>query len=243
MSRTIQTLILAVAALSASPADSLCDEAARLFFNRHLAPGNLDSAYQLLAGVRTSDPRNEQCLYLWSRLHVQLGDLAATGAAKLELYARARAVAETLRAVNDANPEGHMWWVAAHGRIGQTRGVMNSLFMVPTIKRELSRVLELDPRHATACDAFGVLYYELPGIVGGNLRKSEEYLVRGLNIDPNYTLLRLDLARVYVRQRRWPEAREQLDALCATIRPTFPADFELDDRPEALRLLTEIRDR
>ncbi len=241
--RTVIVILGLVAVLPAAPADSVCDEAARLFFHRHLAPGNLDSAYALLAGLRETDPDDERVLYLWSRIHVQRGDLAVDKGRKIELYARARAIAETLRTVNDVNPYGHMWWAVAHGRIGQTRGVMNSLFMVPTLKREFSRVLELDPGHVTAYDAYGVLYYELPGIVGGNLRKSEEYLVEGLRLDPNYTVLRLDLAKVYIKQKRWQDARDQLEALIATQLPTFPADHALDDRPEAEELLEQIRDR
>ena len=247
MLRTISSAVLGAvvlcAAAAASPGDSLCGEAAWLFFNRHLEPGHLDSAYSLLAAVRQSEPENERCLYLWSRIHVQKGDLAASKSEKLALYSRARAVAETLKTLNDLNPDGHMWWAVAHGRIGQTRGVMNSLFMVPTLKRSFNRVLELDSSYATAYDAYGVLYYELPGIVGGSLGKAEEYFLEGLDIDPDYTVIRLDLAKVYIKQKRWQKAREQLEKLVDTDFPTFPADFVLDDRPEAERLLAEIAGR
>jgi hypothetical protein len=136
-----------------------------------------------------------------------------------------------------------MWWAVAQGRVGQTRGVMNSLFMVPGLKKSFSRVLELDSTNATACDAFGVMYYELPGIAGGSLAKSQEYLLKGLKYDPSYTVLRLDLAKVYVRQKRWQEARDQLNLLIATTNSTYPADFTLNDRPEAQGLLKQIEDK
>jgi tetratricopeptide (TPR) repeat protein len=136
-----------------------------------------------------------------------------------------------------------MWWSVAQGRIGQTRGVMNSLFMVPGLKRAFNRVLDLDPRYTTAYDALDVLYYELPGIAGGNLAKSEEYLKRGIVVDPDYTVLRLDLAKVYARQKRWAEAREQLSRLLATTKPTYPADFAFDDKPEAQELLGQISNK
>ena len=243
MKTTAILLALAAAVAGATSTDSLCDRAARLFFNRHLEQHNLDSAYSILARAHTQDPDHERCLYLWSRIHVQKGDDDATKSGKLRLYERARAIAETLKTLNDRNPDGHMWWAVAHGRIGQTRGVMNSLFMVPALKAAFNRVLELDPGYATAYDAYGVLYYELPGIVGGNLGKSEEYLRQGVAADPDYTVIRLDLARTLARRKKWREAREQLDLLLATRNPTFPADFELDDKPDALQLLDEIRDR
>ncbi len=232
-----------VSRASAGTADSLFSRAAYLFFNRHLGPGYLDSAYTLLAKVRQLEPTHERGLYLWSRIHVQKGDNTEDQAEKIRFYERARSIAETLKVVKPGNPDGWMWWAVAQGRIGQTRGVMNSLFMVPSLKTSFLRVLELDSTYATAYDALGVLYYELPGIAGGNLAKSEEYLLRGLKHDPNYTLLRLDLAKVYIRQKKWQQARDQLNLLLATENPTYPADFVLDDRPEACRLLRQIGER
>ena len=135
--------------------------------------------------------------------------------------------------MNDNNADAHCWWAVARGRVGQTRGVMNSLFMVPGLKRELARALELDPENRTAYDALGVMYYELPGIAGGDLNKSEDYLKKGIDIAPNYTLLRLDLAKVYMREKRWDDAREQLEAVLNETEGDPPADYFEDDRPEA----------
>ncbi|MEO0085666.1 MAG: tetratricopeptide repeat protein [candidate division WOR-3 bacterium] len=234
------TILLTALVVATTPADSLCERAAYLFFNRHLAPGNLDSAYRLLGEVRRLAPDHQRGLYLWSRIHVQLGDLAGTKREKFSLYEKAKAIADTLKCLNPKNADGVMWWAVAQGRIGQTRGVLNSLFMVPTLKREFGRVLELDPKHPTAYDAFGVLYYELPGFAGGDLARSEEYLVRGLQIDPNYTLIRLDLAKTYIKQGRLDEARTQLNYVLSTGRPTYPADCLLDDQPEARELLAQL---
>ena len=228
---------MAAAVLSA--AEPL-ERAEYMFFNRHLNPTWLDSAYNMLEQLHAADPKDEHCLYLWSRIHIQKGDDARTKGDKLKYFGAAKALAETLIALNDANAEGHCWWGAAQGRIGQTRGVLNSLFMVSGLKRAFGRALELDSSHATAYDALGVLYYELPGLVGGSLAKSEQYLRQGIELDPNYTILRLDLAKVYVKQKRWPAARAQLDSLLATAEPTYPADAELDDKPEARELLEQI---
>jgi len=243
MKRTSALFLIMSAALAAMPMDSLCDRAAYLLFNRHLEDEYLDSAYALLTRGRSQDPEHERCLYLWSRIHVQKGDNAEARSDKFTFYERSRAIADTLRELNPENPFGHMWWAVAQGRIGQTRGVLNSLFMVPSLKRAFSHVLELDPAHTTAYDAYGVLYYELPGIVGGSLARSEEYLKTGLEIDPDYTVIRLDLAKVYIKQKRWHEAREHLTELVETTDPTFPADFVLDDKPEALELLEQIKDK
>jgi len=216
------------------------DRAEYMFFNRHLDRTWLDSAYSMLAAAHAADPTDERVLYLWSRIHIQKGDDARTKADKLSYFGRAKAIAETLVALNDQNDDAHCWWGVAQGRIGQTRGVLNSLFMVAGLKKAFNRALELNPRHPTALDALGVLYYELPGFAGGSLDKSEQYYKRGIESAPSYTLLRLDLAKVYIKQKRWPAARAQLDALLATAEPLYPADTELDDKPEARKLLKQI---
>ncbi|MCX7731737.1 MAG: tetratricopeptide repeat protein [candidate division WOR-3 bacterium] len=223
-----------------STIDTICNRAAYLLFNRHLNPHYLDSAYHLLAHARQLDPRHEQTLYLWSRIHTQLGEMEQDRERKVRLFERARAIAETLQQVNPDNPDGHMWWAVAQGRIGETRGVLNSLFMVPALKKAFHRVLELDPKYPTVYDALGVLYYELPPFAGGDLKQAERYLIKGLQLDPNYTVIRLDLARVYLKQGRRDAAREQLRLLLRTSKPTYPADFYLEDKPEAERLLRQL---
>jgi len=237
---SVLLLAAIVSAALAGSGDSVGGRAEYMFFNRHLNPTWLDSAYNLLAAAHAANPKQERYLYLWCRVHVQKGDNASTKADKLSYYGRAKAIAETLIAQNDESDEGHCWWGVAQGRIGQTRGVLNSLFMVPGVKRAFGRALELNPKHPTALDAFGVLYYELPGFAGGDLGKSADYFRRGIESAPNYTVLRLDLAKVYVRQKRWDAARAQLDSLLSTAQPKYPADAELDDKPEARQLLEQM---
>ncbi|MEO0073932.1 MAG: TRAP transporter TatT component family protein [candidate division WOR-3 bacterium] len=185
-------------------------------------------------------PSNEKLLYLWARIHFQFGENSTSTADKLRWYERTKAICETLRTLNENNPLGHLWWASAYGRIGQLRGVMRSLFMVPVLKQEFTRTLELDPANATAHDALGVLYYTLPAFAGGSLAKAEEHLCKALSIDPNYTLARLDLAKTYLKAGHRAEARRQLELVLATTNPTIPADYFLDDRPEAERLLREL---
>ena len=78
-------LCLALTASAAVDVDTLCEQAAYLLFNRHLAPGHLDSAYRILAGLRQEYPHNEQTLDLWSRIHVQMGANATDKAEKCAL--------------------------------------------------------------------------------------------------------------------------------------------------------------
>jgi tetratricopeptide (TPR) repeat protein len=236
----ILSVLLALCALAAPDADSACREASYLLCHRHLNQAWFDSARTIVAGVRQRDPGNESGLCLWARILLQLGDDASSAAEKKAWYVKARAVADTLRCRNPWNPNGHMWWATAQGKLGECSGIFSSVGMIGGIKREFGQALKLDSGYALAWYALGRLYAELPSLLGGSLTRAEEYLRHGLVADSNYTIIRLELARVYSREQRRIEARRELHALLATGQPTNPAEFVLDDRPAALELLDSI---
>ncbi len=236
----ILSLLLALRASAAPGADLACERASYLLLHQHLNQTWFDSARAIVADVRQREPDNETGLCLWVKVLLQLGDEAPGRKEKRGWYVKARAVADTLRCRNPENPDGHMWWATAQGKIGQLDGVFSSAYMIGDLKQEYQRVLELDSGYALAWYALGRLYAELPFLLGGSLNRAEEYLRHGLAADPNYTLIRLELARVCVSRQRWSEARGELEALLATAQPTDPAEFALDDRPAALELLESL---
>jgi tetratricopeptide (TPR) repeat protein len=236
----ILSFLLALQGLSTTDADSACETASYLLCHRHVNQTWFDSARTIVAGVRQRDPENETALCLWTRVLLQLGDDAPGGAERKAWYVKARAVADTLRRQSPRNPNGHMWWATAQGKLGQCNGILSSVGMIGDMKREFGQALELDSDYALAWYALGRLHAELPSILGGSLNRAADYLRRGLVVDSNYTIIRLELARVYLRQRRRAEARRELHVLLATGQPTNPAEFVLDDRPAALELLNSI---
>jgi hypothetical protein len=238
----ILSLLFVLRASAPAGADSACDRASYLLCHRHLNQTWFDSARTLVAGVRQREPENPDGLCLWTRVLLQQGDDAPSLAEKKALYVRARAAAETLRLRNHANPAGHMWWATAQGRLGEMSGGLSSVGMVGDLKREFGEALRLDSSFALAWFALGRLHAALPFFLGGSLNRAEEYLRRGLAVDSDYTIIRLELARVCLRQRRPADARRELGRLLATAQPTNPAEFALSDSPAALRLLDSIAD-
>jgi len=240
MSLLLAFLLLGTNAAAPAAPDSACEHAAYLFFNRNQNPAWLDSAVAILGQARSRSPGDERCLYLWARVQLQLGEQAVGKAEKLGYYTRARAIADTLRRLNDLNPDGHMWWATAQGRIGQLAGMVRAAGMVRSIKREYLRTVELDSGYALAWYALGRLYRELPGIVGGSRSKAEGYLKRGIEADPHSTVIRLELARLWLERGRRDEARIELERVLAEERPTNPAEYVLSDRPAAEVLLRDL---
>ena len=236
----ILAALLVLRTTAATDAGPACERASYLLCHQHLNQTWFDSTRAIVAGIRQRDPGNEAGLCLWARILLQLGDEAPGREEKRSWYVKARAAADTLRRWNPENPDGHMWWATAQGKIGQLDGIVSSVGMVGDLKRSYGRVLELDSGYALAWYALGRLYTELPSLFGGNLSRAEEYLRRGLAADPNYTIIRLELARVYVRRQRPEEARRELQTLLATGQPTNPTEFVHDDRPAALQLLKSL---
>ncbi len=211
-----------------------------LYENRHTEENSLEESKLLLKEVLNEDSKNEAALWKFARFYYTYGDQSTDKDEKIDFYEKGKELSEKLIKINDNNPEGHFWLGVNHGRIGQQRGVMKSLSLVPTIRREFEKTLELNPEYTGAMDGLAVLYYELPGLFGGNLDRSLEFLNKALDIDPNYSILYIDLAKVYIKKREYKIAEDYLNKMLELTNPTHPADFYLKDKKEAEKLLGEI---
>jgi len=231
--------VFAALALSQN-ADSLIDEAVRLHNTRHIDPANLDRSFEILQSVVAADSSNTRALCELAHVEFTRGDKLTAKKDKLECFKTGQALALRATRLDDRSVDGHFWHMALTGRVGQTKGVLNSLGLVPEIKKEINLILELDPRHTGALDARAMLYYELPKMFGGDLDLSIEALNQGLGIDSNYTILYVDMARVLIKKKDYEQARSYLGRLMAITSPTHEADYVLKDKPAGEGLLKEI---
>ncbi len=233
-------LILTFSCLTAQSSDSLINEAVKLYETRHLVPENLSKSREVLEEIVNTEPDNLRAHYELSKVCYLIGDEAETKAEKLEWFSKGKELAKKAKKMDDNSAWAHFWYMVNLGRIGQTKGVLNSLALVPDIKKEIDKVLKIDPKHTGALDGKAMLYYELPGILGGNLNKSITALNKGIELDSNYTLLYVDMAKVYIKKKDYEKARWFLNRALKIDNPTFKADHILDDEPEAKQLLEEI---
>jgi tetratricopeptide (TPR) repeat protein len=241
MNKFIAIAIIAFCALiSAQDSNALIDQAAQLYETRYLDPANLDKGYDILKDLVANDSLNPRALSEFSHVHYIMGDRAQTKKEKLDYYQKGADWGRRAIKADEKFAEAHLWYMVNLGRIGQTKGVLNSLGMVPDLKREVNRALELDPRLTPALDAKAMIYYELPGLFGGDLNKSLSALNQAIAIDSNYTILYVDLAKVMIKKKDFEKARWLLNRCLAVTDPTYPSDCALDDKPDAERLLKEI---
>ena len=209
----------------------------------HEDPARIDTLRAAMTRAAESDPQVENLLAL-AQIAFLYGDIrATTPEEKLAAYEQGRQAARRAAEAAPGNARAHFWYATNAGRWGQTKGVVRSLFLLPEVKKGMETALELDPRFPPAYALAGTVYYEVPGLFGGDLEKSEALFRRGLEVDPRFTGLRVGLARTLIKRGRIPEARRELQAVLDEKAPANVADWTLKDAPEARTLLASLAGR
>lgn len=234
-------LIMICSLVIAQDSDSLINRAVELDATRHLDESNLDESRDILLQVLEKEPDHLRANYELSKIYYHLGDRAETKDEKINLYTKGTEYGQKAIKIDGDSEWAHLWYVVNLGRRSQTKGVFNSLAYVPTVKKEVNRVLAIDPEHTIALDVKAMFYYELPGLLGGNVNKSIELLSEALALDSNYALLYVDMAKCYVKKKEYEMARQYLQKVIALEHPTYMADHILKNKPQALELLEEIK--
>src|SRR2546421_12481416 len=201
----------------------------------------LDRARDLLEDALRRESHVETMIML-SYVWFLWGDIrATTPEEKLAAYERGRELGKRAVELAPKTHDAHLWYAINPGRWGQTKGVLRSLFLLPTVREEIQILLQLNPRSVRAHSLAGNVAMEVPGLFGGDKEKAEEHFKKGLAIDPKFTVLRIDLARLYITTDRYAEARRELQRVIDETAPTFVADWTVKDRPRARQLLESIR--
>lgn len=244
MSRRLAGLALVLLTTSSAVAAESPVEAARSLIARYdQDPARIDRARDLLESAVKRD-RQVDAMILLSRVYFLYGDVRAQGAAaKLEAYERGREIGQQAVELAPRNAHAHLWYATNMGRWGQTKGVLRSLFLLPTMRAELATIFELDPRLPGAYALAGNVLMEVPALLGGDRVKAEERFKKGLELDPGFTAIRVDLARLYIATGRRDEARRELERVLEEHAPTSLADWTVKDVPRARKLLESLGGR
>jgi tetratricopeptide (TPR) repeat protein len=242
--RLVAAVLLALlSSSSAVSAQSVVDSARALVARYHEDPAALDRARDALEAALQRD-RQVDTMVMLSYVHFLYGDVRATTTEdKLAAYDRGREIGRRAVELAPKNHDAHLWYAINTGRWGQTKGIMRSLFLLPTVREEIDIILGLDPRSVRGNSLAGNVMLELPGLVGGDRAKAEEHFRKALATDPKFTVARVDLARVLIATGRYDEARRELQSVIAERAPTIVADWTTKDRPRARALLESIKDK
>ena len=146
-------------------------------------------------------------------------------------------------AIDVARPDGHFWIAANMGALAESFGLRQGIKYRGAIRQELETVLKADPAFldGSADRALGRWYYKVPGLFGGDKKKSEQHLRKALTYNPKSVITHLFLADTLVELDRKPEAIKELEAALAA--PDDP-EWAPEDRrfkQQAKALLTKLR--
>jgi len=241
MGNIFVALVLIGAAGAAWGESSLTSELEAVATRYHENAARLDTLRESLAQTAGAKPEVDTLVAL-ARVSFIWGDIrAATTEQKLEAYDQGRQAAMRALARAPRNAAAHFWFATNTARWGQTKGILRSLFLFPTIQEEIRTVIVLDPGFTAVYALAGAVYYEVPGIFGGDLDLAEQMFRRGLEQDPRFTGMRVGLGKTLLKKRRVAEGRRELQAVLEEKAPTNPADWTVKDAPQARALLDSVR--
>ena len=209
----------------------------------HEDPARRDTLREGLEQAVRDDPDAANFTAL-SRVSFIWGDVRArSDEEKLAAYERGRGSGQRAIELEPRNFLGHLWYAINTARWGQTKGVVRSLFLLPTVREEIRVLLELAPTVAAVHALAGNVDYEVPGPLGGDVDRAEATFRKGLQLDPGFTGIRVGLAKVLIKKNQPADARRELQAVLDEKNPSNLADWTVKDVPDARRLLESIRDR
>jgi tetratricopeptide (TPR) repeat protein len=232
-------LLFPVVAAGQSP----MDEAGSLILTYHTDPAKLDRARDLMERFLKIDSKVEGMILL-ARIYFLWGEVRATGVEeKLHAYDRGRELGKRAVELAPRNTDAHFWYATNTAKWGQTKGVLRSLFLLPTVRDELEIIFRLAPDHPFAHALAGNVDMEVPPLFGGSLERAEEHFRKALKTDPRLTGIRVDLARLLVKRGRYEEARKELQRVLSEKEPRYYADWAVKHSKKAKEILDSIKDK
>jgi tetratricopeptide (TPR) repeat protein len=230
-------------ATSLAALDSRLERADNLYNNCHTDKSFLDEALALCNQVLNENSRDSEALWRMARLHMALAEDKPSKSGKLKVLETALDYADRARNADKSSADTHYWYGAILGRTAQEKGFINFLSQINEMKESFEKALELNPNHTGALHAMGIWYAEGSAFYADWKDEAESYLSRALRSDPNNTATYITIAKYYIREKQFEDARKALNTCLAVTNPTVPSEHYNYAKPEARRLLAEIEDK
>ncbi len=238
--RLALAVLMLFVAVGPARAQSPIEDARTILAAYHEDVTRLDRARDGLEKFLKADSRVEGMILL-SRVYFQWGDVRAKDdGEKLAAYDRGREVGKRAVELAPKNPEAHFWYAVNTGRWGTTKGVLRSLFLLPTLREEVDIILSLAPDDPGALGLAGNIELALPW---GDLDKAEANFRKALKGDPHYTAVRVDLGRLLIKRGKYDEARKEFQRVLEEKEPRSLADWTVKHTKRARELLDSIKDK
>ena len=209
-------------------------------------PASALAAERIWADRVTVNPRDFESAWKLARARYWLG---TNGPAQRDdrkgILERGIEAGRLAAAARPDAPDGHFWIAANMGALADAHGLRQGIRYRTPIREALETALRLNPAflHGSPDRALGRWYFKVPGLFGGDLRKSEQHLRKALTYRPDSVISLLFLGETLIGLDRTAEARATLDAAIAA--PLHPEWIPEDTRfkAEARKLLATLSRR
>jgi tetratricopeptide (TPR) repeat protein len=185
----------------------------------------LDEAVAKLEALLKEKPDDAGAMWRLGRCQFRQTERVAGKKERIAGFEKAEDTLKKSIELDPKDPEAHFWYGVAMGKRGQTRGIMNSLFMIGPLKKEMKTVIELDPKHGGAHHVLGELYRQLPGFYGGSNKKALAEFEKAVELSPDYAVNYVSLAEAYADKGEKEKALAVLKRLYELKNPTDPAEY------------------
>jgi tetratricopeptide (TPR) repeat protein len=232
--------VFAISLRAATTASEAIAEADRLF-GYGAEPANERRALELLDSAVKESPADYSLLWRAARSYYYTGDGVAAKE-RVKYFERGIEIANRAIAQNANGVEGHFWLAANQGGICREKGGLTAFKMVKKVRAELEIVLRLNDAYeeASVYTALGQIDRQVPGLFGGDIKRSIARLEQGLKIAPGNLELKQALAESYVEANRKADARRQLEDLLQLPLPAARANENLRAQVNARTLLAKL---
>src|SRR5215510_11728967 len=194
-------------------------------------------ALATLTRALVTDAHNYQMLWRDARAYYQVGD-DASDREKRRYFERGIEMGQRAVAQQPDGVEGHFWLGANYGGLSEIQGIWHALQMVKKVRGEMETALRLQPDYedGNAYRALGEIARQLPGVLGGNLKRAITYFEQGSRVAPHNMAIKLALARAYLEAgQREASQRLVTEILQMPVRPTrAQADRHTQDKARQL---------
>ncbi|MGA9772615.1 MAG: TRAP transporter TatT component family protein [Blastocatellia bacterium] len=190
---------------------------------------SLKQAISIAEEMRAKDQSNYEALWRLAKFKFYLADREEDKSKKMKILQAAIESAKKAVLADGTRVEGHFWLGANDGEYADIKGVLESLGLVKTIRKEFEAAIALDPayQNGAAYLALGQIDISLPRLLGGNEKRGIERLEQGLKAAGNNSEIKIALSDVYEKKGRKDEAKRLLESVLSANDPVrTPGEME-----------------
>jgi tetratricopeptide (TPR) repeat protein len=227
----VKTLLYLFLVLLSIPAENFGQDIAAMQKDaERLEVTNQEEAFKRYQDILKVQPLNVNALCKCSELCSTIGHRQATKTAQVNYFKAGRHFAQIALRLEPNNSEANFAMCLAMGRIALISSGREKVEAVNEIKRYAEISLKNDPNNFKPYHALGKWHYEVSNLNGiertaarllygglppASLQQSIFYYEKSRQLNPDFNLNYLELARCYHRNNQDPKAVEMLNKLMA----------------------------